>query len=176
MKYQIIYADPPWRYQDKGCNGNAEKHYGTMSMDELKAMPVVTLAEDDCVLLMWATWPLLPEALDLIAAWGFKYKSIGFLWVKKNRTDNGYFFGLGRWTRGNSEVCLLATRGKPERESSAVSQLCFEPITRHSEKPAVVRDRIVELLGDVPRIELFARETTRGWDVFGNEVESTISL
>lgn len=175
-QYQVIYADPPWRYQDAGCNGNAEGHYNTMSLADIKALPVAGIAADDAVLLMWATWPLLPEALQVIAAWGFKYKSIGFLWVKKNKSDSGFFFGLGRWTRGNSEVCLLATRGKPKRVGNAVSQLCFEPLTRHSEKPIVIKEKIVELLGDVPRIELFCRKRENGWHAFGNEVESDVVL
>lgn len=168
--YAVIYADPPWRYQDAGCNGNAEGHYNTMSLDEICALPVAESADDNAVLLMWATWPLLPEALRVIEAWGFRYKSVGFVWVKKNKSDCGHFFGLGRWTRGNSEVCLLATRGKPKRVNNAVSQLCFEPLTRHSEKPTEIRHRIVELLGDVPRIELFARTKAAGWDAWGNEV------
>lgn len=167
--YSIIYADPPWRYQDSTCEGNAEKHYSTMALGDIKALPVAQSCAQDCVLLLWATWPLLPEALGVIAAWGFTYKSIGFLWVKKNRSDCGHFFGLGRWTRGNSEVCLLGVRGKPKRVSNAVSQLCFEPLTRHSEKPDEIRYRIVELLGDVPRLEMFARSSAKGWDVWGNE-------
>lgn len=175
-KYQIFYADPPWQYQDRNCNGSAEGHYLTMKLDDIKALPVANLADDNAVLLMWATWPLLPEALQVIEAWGFRYKSVGFVWVKKNKSDCGYFFGLGRWTRGNSEVCLLATRGKPKRANNAVSQLCFEPLRRHSEKPAVIRERIVELLGDLPRIELFARRRTPGWHAFGNEVECDVAL
>ena len=168
--YSIIYADPPWRYQDATCYGSAEGHYNTMSLDDICALPVTKSAAENAVLLMWATWPLLPEAIKVITAWGFRYKSVGFVWVKKNKSDCGHFFGLGRWTRGNSEVCLLATRGKPKRVSNAVSQLCFEPLTRHSEKPTVIRHRIVELLGDVPRIELFARTKSPGWDAWGDEV------
>lgn len=169
--YSIIYADPPWRYQDAGCNGNAAGHYNTMSLDEICALPVSASAAENAVLLMWATWPMLPESLRVIESWGFKYKSVGFVWIKKNKTDCGHFFGLGRWTRGNSEVCLLATRGKPKRVNNAVSQLCFEPLTRHSEKPIEIRYRIVELLGDVPRIELFARTKSPGWDAWGNEIQ-----
>ena len=169
--YAIIYADPPWRYQDKGCNGNAEGHYSTMSIEDICALPVAAIAAEDAILLLWATWPLLPEALRVMAAWGFNYKSVGFVWVKKNKSDCGHFFGLGRWTRGNTEVCLLGTRGKPKRVSESVGQLCFEPLTRHSEKPTEIRHRIVELLGPLPRIELFARTTAEGWDCWGNEVD-----
>ncbi len=113
---------------------------------------------------------MLPEALKLIEAWGFTYKSIAFQWVKQNRSGNGYFFGLGRWTRGNTEPCLIATKGKPKRISASVSQLVFSPLRRHSQKPDEVRDLIVELMGDLPRIELFARDTAPGWDAWGNEV------
>jgi N6-adenosine-specific RNA methylase IME4 len=168
----VVYADPPWQYQDRNCNGSAEQHYRTMPLDEIKALPVGGIAAPDAVLLLWATWPLLREAMELIEAWGFTYKTIGFNWIKRNRSDCGFFFGLGRWTRGNAEPCLLATRGKPKRVNNAVSQLIFEPVGRHSAKPPVVRDRIVTLLGDVPRIELFARERVDGWEAWGNEVEA----
>lgn len=113
---------------------------------------------------------MMKEALKVIEAWGFTYKSIAFQWVKQNRSGNGYFFGLGRWTRGNTEPCLLAVKGKPKRISASVGQLVFSPLRRHSQKPDEVRDRIVELMGDLPRIELFARETAPGWDSWGNEV------
>lgn len=168
--FEVIYADPPWRYQDRGCNGNAEAHYTTMPLEEIKALPVGSIAADNAVLFLWATWPLLPEAIEVMSGWGFKYKTVGFFWVKKNKTDCGYFFGLGRWTRGNTEVCLLGTKGKPKRVSNAVSQLCFEPVTRHSEKPIEIRHRIVELIGDVPRIELFARSVSSGWQAWGDQV------
>lgn len=119
---------------------------------------------------MWATYPMMKEALKVIEAWGFTYKSIAFQWVKQNRSGKGYFFGLGRWTQGNTEPCLLAVKGKPKRISASVGQLVFSPLRRHSQKPDEVRDRIVELMGDLPRIELFARETAPGWDSWGNEV------
>ncbi len=173
-KYSIIYADPPWSYSDSGCSGAAAEQYETMKIEDLKNMPVNPagggIAADDCVLFMWATYPKMQEALDLIEAWGFTYKSIAFQWVKQNRSGNGYFFGLGRWTRGNTEPCLLAVKGKPKRISASVGQLIFSPLRRHSQKPDEVRDRIVELMGDLPRIELFARSTAPGWDAWGNEV------
>lgn len=173
-KYNIIYADPPWSYSDKGCNGNADSHYQTMKIDDICKLPVNTsgggIAADDCVLFLWTTYPMMKEALRLIEAWGFTYKSIAFQWVKQNRSGKGYFFGLGRWTRGNTEPCLIAVKGKPKRISASVSQLVFSPLRRHSEKPDEVRDRIVELMGDLPRIELFARNTAPGWDSWGNEV------
>lgn len=175
-RYEIIYADPPWNYANQGCIGTMANYYNGMTLEEMKALPIKDIAADDCVLFMWATYPFLKEAIQLIEAWGFTYKTIGFVWIKQNRSGNGYFFGLGRWTRGNAEPCLLATKGKPKRINNTISQLIFAHLTRHSEKPFEVRDKIVELVGDKPRIELFARTQSKGWDVFGNEVKNTIQL
>lgn len=168
-KYNIIYADPPWKYQDKGCNGNVASHYSTMKAQEICDLPINELAADNCILFMWTTYPMLKEALKVIEAWGFTYKSIGFQWVKQNRSGKGFFFGLGRWTRGNTEPCLIAVKGKPKRMSAKVGQLVFSPLRKHSQKPDEVRDRIVELMGNMPRIELFARQAAEGWDCWGNE-------
>ena len=141
-----------------------------MTLEELSSLPISQIANDDSVLIMWATYPKIQEALDLIDSWGFKYKSIAFQWVKQNKSGNGYFFGLGRWTRGNTEPCLIATKGKPKRCSTKVGQLIFSPLRNHSQKPDETRDKIIELLGDLPRIELFARQYADGWDCWGNEV------
>lgn len=119
---------------------------------------------------MWATYPMLPEALKVIEAWGFKYKSIAFQWIKLNKKNGKPFYGLGRWTRGNTEPCLLATKGKPKRISASVFQLIQQPLTRHSEKPQEARDKIVQLMGDLPRLELFAREKAEGWDAIGDSI------
>ena len=127
------------------------------------------IANEDCVLFMWATFPMLREALDVIEAWGFSYKTVAFNLVKQNRNGTGIFMGLGNWTRSNSEICLLATKGKPKRISGSVRSIVLSPLQQHSRKPAEIRDRIVELMGDLPRIELFAREAAPGWDVWGNE-------
>lgn len=113
---------------------------------------------------------MLREALDLIDAWGFQYKTVAFNWIKQNKSGSGMFWGLGNYTRSNSEICLIATKGKPKRASAAVHSVVVSPIERHSKKPDEVRDRIVKLMGDLPRIELFARETAPGWDAWGNEV------
>ncbi len=169
-KYNIIYADPPWSYNDKGCNGNSFAHYNSMKDSEIYDLPIEKLAEKDCVLFLWATYPKLQEALDTIKKWGFTYKSIAFQWIKQNKSGNGYFFGLGRWTRGNTECCLIAVKGKPKRKSNSVSQLIFSPLRKHSQKPDEVREKIIELFGDIPRIELFAREKCDGWDCWGDEV------
>jgi len=175
--YSVIYADPPWQYGDKSCIGAAELQYKTMKLADIKAMPIAQLAAPDCVLFMWATYPLIREALGVIDAWGFEYKSIAFQWIKSYKKSGEPFFGLGRWTRGNTEPCLLAVRGKPHRVSASVGQLIFaegetlvSPVGRHSAKPPEVRGRIVQLMGDVPRVELFARELAPGWDAWGNQV------
>ena len=167
--YSIIYADPPWTYNDKSIQGAAANHYDTMSLEDIKSMPVQDMADDDCVLFMWATYPLLAEALEVINAWGFTYKSVAFTWVKLNKNGFGYFFGLGRWTRGNPEICLIAIKGKPKRLGLGVANLTIAPIGRHSAKPAIIREKIVQLMGDLPRVELFARNQTPGWGVWGND-------
>ena len=147
-----------------------------MSIDELCALPVETLAEKDCLLFLWATFPQLPEALRLIRAWGFTFKTVAFVWLKLNKKSPTWFYGLGYWTRGNAEICLLAKRGKPKRRSAGVHQFIISPVEEHSKKADVTRDKIIELAGDLPRVELFARQKAPGWDVLGNEVDSDLSL
>ena len=147
-----------------------------MSIDELCALPVETLAEKDCLLFLWATFPQLPEALRLIRAWGFTFKTVAFVWLKLNKKSPTWFYGLGYWTRGNAEICLLAKRGKPKRRSAGVHQFIISPVEEHSKKPDVTRDKIIELAGDLTRVELFARQKAPGWDVLGNEVDSDLSL
>lgn len=175
-KYNIIYADPPWRYERNGVQGAAEQQYPTMRIDELCRLPVAEFSEKDSVLFLRATFPKLREALRVIKAWGFEYKSVAFVWLKRNRSGRGWFYGLGFWTRGNAEICLLAKRGKPKRRSAGVHQFIISPVEEHSKKPDVTRDKIIELAGDLPRVELFARQKAPGWDVWGNEVDSDLSL
>ena len=178
-KYNVILADPPWSFRawsSKGMGRSAEQHYPTMRLEDIKALPVSDLAAGDCVLFLWATFPMLKEALEVIDVWGVTYKTVAFTWVKENRKSPGLFWGLGYWTRANAEVCLLATRGSPKRQSAAVHQVILSPIERHSKKPDAVRERIVALMGDVTRVELFARQETPGWDVWGNEVECSPGL
>lgn len=171
MRFQVIYADPPWRYNQKSLSGAAEKHYKTLSDEELYQLEIEKIVADNCVLFLWATYPKLPEALKLIERWGFTYKTIGFVWVKQTAKSHKWFFGLGFWTRGNSEICLLATRGKPKKISSKVSQLIVSPVERHSKKPDEVRHRIEQLMGEVPRVELFARQKYDGWMCLGDEID-----
>ena len=180
-KYQIVMCDPPWKYNDKRGQstdyGSAEAHYPTMTLDALKNIKVP--AADDCALFMWATMPMLPEALELINSWGFSYRTCAFVWIKTTGSTRHYFQGLGSWTASNAELCLLGTKGNIKRHrelkhgSEGVSQIIEAPVTKHSKKPNEVRKRIVKLMGDLPRIELFAREQADGWAVFGNDPNLT---
>ena len=172
-KYNIIYADPAWSfktYSDKGKDRSPDKHYSVMSLQDIKDLPVQDIANDNCILFLWVTFPLLKEGFEVIDAWGFTYKTVAFNWVKKNKKTDSWFWGLGYWTRANSELCLLATKGTIKRQSASIHQIIDTPIERHSKKPDIVRDKIIELVGDLPRIELFARKTADGWDSWGNEV------
>ena len=167
-KYNIIYAGPAWKYW-MGGNKNQSKHYSCLTVDEISELPVVNIADENCILFMWVTYPLLKEGIKTIEEWGFTYKTCGFSWIKKNKKSDSLFWGMGYWTRANNVICLLGTKGKPKRHSRGVHQVVMSKIQRHSQKPDVVKDRIVELCGDVPRIELFAKQATKGWDVWGNE-------
>ena len=172
-KYNIIYADPAWYFNTwskKGNERSAIRHYNCMSISDICNLPINNITDDDCILFIWVIDPMLPEAVEVIKAWGFKYKTVAFTWVKQNKKSDGYFTGLGYWTRANPEMCLLATKGKPKRLSKSVRQLIISKLQEHSKKPDEIRNRIVELCGDLPRIELFARQKVDGWDCWGNEV------
>ncbi len=174
-KYNIIYADPPWKYQGEMIKGsNIARHYNCLSLEELKQLPINKLADENCILFLWVTMPKLNEAFPLLDAWGFKYKTVAFTWIKQNKKNSKYFVGLGRWTSSNAELCLLATKGSPHKYKSGIRQLIVSKRREHSRKPDEVRNRIVELMGDVPRIELFARQRFEGWDVWGNEAPEDI--
>ena len=174
--YNIIYADPPWNYYTGYQTKTAACHYPVMSIEEICALPVGKLAAENCALFLWVTFPKLLEAFDVIKAWGFEYRTTAFVWVKRTRKDTDWFMGLGYWTRANAEICLLAVKGQPIRFSKSVRQLIVSPVEEHSKKPDETRDRIVELMGDLPRIELFARQKTPGWDIWGNELPNDIEL
>jgi N6-adenosine-specific RNA methylase IME4 len=134
------------------------------------------LADENCALLLWTTCPQLPVALNVLDAWGFDFKTVGFCWTKTNPKSGTFFMGMGNHTRANAELCLLGLKGRMVRMDAGVSSLVVAPRGRHSEKPAEVRDRIVRLYGDVPRIELFARQRVEGWAAWGDEVESDAEL
>ena len=169
-KYNIIYADPAWSYSGNMMNSSATDHYKTMSIQDICNLPVKKIADNNCILFMWVTLPKLNQFMDVIKSWGFEYKSTAFVWVKKNKISDSFFMGLGRWTRANPEICVLATKGKISRKSNAVRQLQIFPVEQHSKKPNEFRNLIIELCGDLPRIELFARQKVNGWDCWGNEV------
>lgn len=173
-KYQIIYADCPWSYRDKALarHRGAGFKYDLMTDKELLALPVADIADENCWLFFWVTFPRLFDAEKIIQKWGFKYRTIGFNWLKTNKkkTDT-LFMGMGNYTRSGSEICLLAVKGKPKRVSASVLSSVVAPVEAHSKKPDLIRDRIVKLCGDVPRIELFARAKIDGWDCWGKEID-----
>ena len=179
--YGVIYADPPWTfstYSRKGKGRSAEAYYDCMSLEEIKAVPVKRWAAKDSVLLLWTTDPLLEQALGVIRAWGFTYKTVGFYWAKLKRSvphdqynDQSFFSGLGFWTRANPELCLLATRGNPHRRKANVQKLVISPRREHSRKPDEVYGRI-EALCEGPYLEVFARTAREGWYNTGVEVDA----
>lgn len=139
-------------------------------MDEIKQIPIDKLADDNCALFLWTTFPYLDEQIKLFEHWGFKYKTLGFSWIKTNKKNGKPFFGVGYYSKSNCEVCLLGIKGKMKPISNKVSSVIISPRREHSRKPDEARIKIVDLFGDVPRIELFARQQVEGWDCWGNEV------
>jgi len=175
-KYKIIYADPPWKYytitKDSNIDWNhaVDLQYETMEIDEIKKLPVKQISDDICMLFLWVTFPNLQEGLDVIKAWGFKYKTLGFAWVKTSSNNNQpRNDGMGFYTRSNCEVCLIGVKGKSLVINHGISNTILAPRKQHSQKPNQIRDKIVKLCGDLPRIELFARTKVHGWDVWGND-------
>tara|TARA_B000000475_G_scaffold87158_1_gene70591 strand:+ start:333 stop:1016 length:684 start_codon:yes stop_codon:yes gene_type:complete len=186
--YNIIYADPPWSYTRTIGNGtirrtDGQSHYPTMSVDSLRQIGyhVNRISRKNSALLLWATLPNLPAALQVMESWGFKYKTCWCTWVKTNKAGDKPFFGVGYYTRSNAELCLLGVKGRiasfknlvedevRDGNPNAMSSICIEPPRQHSRKPETVRNNIVTFFGDVPRIELFAREQSPGWCVLGNQ-------
>lgn len=170
--YSLLLVDPPWAYRDKanaGKRGAAHK-YATMSVEEICALPVADLCAKDCLLAMWWVGPQPEEALRVVKAWGFRLVNMkGFSWRKLSRTGGAEHFGMGHWSRGNTEDCLFAVRGRPKRADAGVRQVINAPLREHSRKPDETRDRLVRLMGDVPRLEMFARQRVKGWTAWGLE-------
>ena len=177
-KYQIIYADPPWgsnsQFGRDKKRGN-EQHYPLMTLQNIIDLPIKELSDENCILFLWVVDTQLFDAGEVIRNWGFNYKTVGFTWAKETITGKDHF-GVGMWTRKNPEMCLIATKGKIKRLNAGVRQLQRYRVREHSKKPDEFRKEIVKLVGDIPRVELFARQKTEGWDVWGNEVESDIEL
>lgn len=174
QKFSIILADPPWSYGLNGKKhsrwaGSTVPHYSTLSVSDICTLPVAEIAADNCILFLWATFPCIAEALKVIEAWGFCYKTVGFTWIKFYPKAKTPFFGVGYYTKSNAEICLIAVKGKPPKVSNSVSSIVMTPRGKHSEKPNEVRERIVQLCGDIPRIELFARTNCSGWLSWGLE-------
>jgi len=195
-KYNIIYADPPWEYKNttfgKRINDKESTfkesyspllRYPCMTLEQIKSLPIEDIVEKDAVLFLWTTGPFMEQATQVIDAWGFQYKTVGFVWIKTTQLSKGrpgspdgwLKKNLGKWTLSSTEFVLLGTKGSLKKETKNIRQVVMSPIRGHSQKPEVVRERIVALLGDKPRIELFARDKPEGWDVWGNEIDDSNS-
>ena len=182
--YDIILADPPWHFRNYAADApgmvhsrsrGAARHYPTMTTDDICRLQIP--AADNAILFLWACWPTLPDALQVIEAWGFEYKTIAWVWVKANKTGIGFFTGMGYYTRSNSEPCLLATRGKVTRPvNKSIQSLIHHPVMQHSRKPDDQYRKIEALYPGKRYLELFARRPWPGWDFWGNEVDSSVAL
>lgn len=187
-KYKLIYADPPWQFNSKKTGGSmksgAGQKYNTESIEMLKQMNVSSIADDSCLLAMWWVGAMPQEAIDLIGAWGFRLVNMNALVWNKLTVNNKPYFGMGFYTRAGSESVAFAVKGKFKPASRSVravfnaeSQIQFEAkVMAHSKKPVQVRDLLVELCGDVTRLEMFARERAEEWDCFGNEVDESVVI
>ena len=180
-KYGVIYADPPYKFDNfdyPEAKRGARKEYKTSVLQKICSLDVPSIASDNCALFLWVPWPLMFEyAPEILRKWGFEYKTLGFVWLKKNKIKDSFFWGGGWWTRSNSEICLLAMKGKPKRMSASVHQIIMTKRNDiHSRKPCEAREKIVTLMGDVPRIELFATEKVEGWDSWGDKVKNDIEI
>jgi len=154
----------------------AAAHYPTMKIDEMCSLPIKNLADEDCVLFMWWVASQPEEAIKLVKSWGFEIKTMtGFNWIKTTVLEK-LFFGMGFWTRAGSECCLIATKGKPKRIDASVRSVIMAQNEKHSRKPNIFRLKIIQLMGDLPRLELFARQKLEGFDVWGNELENSIEI
>lgn len=142
-----------------------------MNVDDICNLQVSDITDKNSILFLWCTWPTIEDGFKVISSWGFKYKTCAFTWVKTNRKSDSLFWGMGYWTRSNTEIVLLATKGSPKRQKANIHQVITAPIGEHSKKPDIVRNKIVELCGNLPRIELFGRRRVEGWDVWGNQVD-----
>lgn len=176
--FACILADPPWRFRtwsETNQAKSASRHYDLMTTEAIKALPVRDVAMPDCALFLWAVSPMLPQAFATLDAWGFTFKTMGFVWAKTSKNSKAtwspkWHYGLGYWTRANAEYCLLGVRGKPRRLSKSVPQLIVAPAREHSRKPDEAHERIEQLVAG-PRLEIFARQSRRGWTTWGAQAE-----
>jgi N6-adenosine-specific RNA methylase IME4 len=176
-KYSIIYADPPWDIgyaKETKCGiGSYDLPYSTMSDDEIMALPVKDILEDNSILFMWIIDSRIPKIKELMESWGFNYITVGFVWNKKAIFTNGNNAILSRYTRKSCEFCFIGRKGKMLVKDANVDQFISEPKREHSRKPKGIRSSIVKMCGDLPRIELFSRDKIEGWDCWGNEVPTS---
>jgi N6-adenosine-specific RNA methylase IME4 len=179
-KYNLIYADPPWQFSNKKTGGSmlsgAASQYLTTGIEDLKRLDVPSVAADDCALVMWWVGSMPQEAIDLVAAWGFTLKNMNGLVWRKLTKQRKRFFGMGFYTRAGSESCIIAIKGRPPVISHGVRAVHTKIAGKHSVKPPLFRDLCIELFGDVPRLEMFARTAADGWDAFGNEAPGSIKI
>lgn len=200
IRYKLILADPAWQFKvwnrDTGQGRSAEAHYKTMSIEDICNLPIRDLADKDCALFLWGVWPSLPDAFRVMEAWGFKYKTLAWEWVKLNKLwtkhlpalfqpdtraynwiGQLFHIGMGYYTRANPEPCLLGIRGNMPVAVRNERNLLFAPIRRHSQKPDEQYAKIDRLYPSAyPRLELFARHNQPGWDAWGNEVTDSILM
>jgi N6-adenosine-specific RNA methylase IME4 len=169
--FGCILADPPWRFRtwnEDNKEKSASKHYDLMNLSDIKALPVKDVAAKDCLLMMWAVQPMLDQALDVMSAWGFKYKTAG-AWAKQSSTGNKWAFGTGYLLRCSAEFFLVGTRGNPKSAVKNVRNLIVAPVREHSRKPDEMHTNLERMFPDVARLEMFARESRPGWTAWGNQ-------
>lgn len=186
MKYDVILADPAWHFRNYSADEpgkihnhsrGQQRHYPTMTTEDICALPVADLAARDSVLFLWTCWPILPDSLKVIEAWGFEYKTLAWVWIKSNPTGFGFFTGMGYYTRANSEPCLLATRGNlPKPADRGILSIIYANVMEHSRKPDDQYRKIEALYPGKRRLELFARRRWPGWDAWGNEVRCDVEM
>ena len=192
-KYQVIYADPPWDFTKSsfilrkgGFNLNSlktevkkdwEKVYPTLSKEEIESLPIRDITEKDAICFMWTTDTHLPDAIKIMKSWGFNYKTIAFVWVKKEKSGKQVRM-MAPWTNKGAEICLLGTKGQMTKYLGArnIAQVVEATRANHSKKPDIIAEEIVRMFPNCERIELFARDAKPGWDVWGNEVENDIQM
>lgn len=184
--FDVVLADPPWKFKgwrpDVPGSRDIERHYPTMKLADIAALPVSRLASKDAHLFLWTTGPYLEKAFTIIRAWGFRYSALGFTWIKLKRSHDpnqlralptaaaDLHTGMGYTTRKNAEFCLLARRGNAKRVAKDVREVILAPVREHSRKPEETYERIEHYAGDVRRADLFSREPHEGWSAWGNEI------
>ena len=173
-KYNIIYADPPWEYKESGSGNRVVKsHYKTMQIEDIKKNPIKNISDDISILFLWVTFPRLKQGLEVIESWGFEYYGLAFNWIKLSKNGKPSW-GMGYYTRQNSEICLIGVKKEKNKRIKPKVRNVLSVVhsfrREHSRKPDEIRDNIVKICGNIPRIELFARQEVEGWDCWGDDV------